>query len=108
MSEQTHKKHVEEGEVLDKKPASAGRTSAQPKTVVYQFPNKPLLVAIIALLLSGPLPGFLGTIAYLVGIIALARWSYLEVEHGVNGIRRFFGWLGCMAALYMFIHLLFY
>jgi len=107
MTEQAHKKHVEEGEVLDEKPTTNSH-AAPNRPVIVQSPNKPLIIAIVAFILAGPLPGVLGTFAYILGIIALGRWSFLEVERGANGIRRFLGWLGCMLTLYLVIHLVFY
>lgn len=95
-----------EGEIVDKKPTPS--TAWRNAPTIIQFPNKPLLIAIFALLVAGPLPGFLGTIARIVAICALGYWSYLEIEHGINGFRRFLGWLVALLALNMAIHLLFY
>lgn len=97
--------HAIEGEVLGKKSTpSTGRIS---DTTIYQFPNKPILIAIFAFLVSGPLPGLPSTLAYMVGLCALAYWSYLEVVWGVNGFRRLLGWMGAVLTLNLVIHRLF-
>jgi len=61
--------------------------------VVGQFPNRPLWIALAALLAAGRandasrINDFSGAIFY----VALTVWAYEEAVHGVNGFRKTLG-----------------
>jgi hypothetical protein len=66
--------------------------------VVAQFPNSPLLVALVAALASAFVDG--GTtasdVARSVFYVALTIWAYEEAVDGVNGLRRAVGIAGLL------------
>jgi hypothetical protein len=69
---------------------------------IAQFPNKPLIIALLAALLSlvtrGQAHSFVSAIFY----IALTIWAYEELVRGVNWFRRL---LGAVVLIYIFVQL---
>lgn len=70
--------------------------------VVAQFPNAPLIVALLASLLTGPLIGRAEATADAVHRLALFAWAYLELADGANWFRRL---LGAAVAVLLFVRL---
>ena len=68
---------------------------------VGQFPNPPLIVAVIGLIASWILSS--GSTAYALAravfYVGLAVWAWLELSDGVNGLRRFLGAGGLLFVL---------
>ena len=58
---------------------------------LVQFPNGPLIVALIAGETSRQTHGLGRSYASSVGYIALSIWAYEELVHGVNWFRRLLG-----------------
>ena len=56
-----------------------------------QFPNAPLIVAIVALLLTRVLSGSAQDYARATFYVALAAWAWLELTEGANLFRRLLG-----------------
>ncbi len=59
--------------------------------VVVQFPNLPLIVALIAGVVGGQSRGSTHAYATSVAYLALGVWAYLELVEGVNRFRRLLG-----------------
>lgn len=72
---------------------------------VGQAPNPPMIVALIALILSLVLPdGSLSFgIAKGVFLIAFTVWAWEELSDGVNGFRRFLGAAGLLVILILLV-----
>jgi hypothetical protein len=58
---------------------------------IAQFPNLPLIVAILAGAVGRFLDGRAHSYAASVSYLALAIWAYEELVHGVNWFRRLLG-----------------
>jgi hypothetical protein len=62
------------------------------KYVYFQFPNAPLLVAILAYVLKLAIPAQpYNNLLNIVFNIAIIIWAVLEIFWGVNNFRRIFG-----------------
>ena len=61
--------------------------------VVGQFPNRPLWIALAALLAAGLANdgSRINDFARAIFYVALTVWAYEEAVHGVNGFRRMLG-----------------
>jgi hypothetical protein len=61
--------------------------------VVGQFPNRPLWIALAALLAAGLANdgSTINDLARAIFYVALTVWAYEEAVHGVNGFRRTLG-----------------
>jgi hypothetical protein len=59
--------------------------------VIVQFPNAPLIVAVIAGETGKQIHGESHAYALSVSYLALAIWAYLELVEGVNWFRRLLG-----------------
>ncbi len=70
---------------------------------LYQRPNPPLIVALLAVAGGWATTGILHTGLHLIFVVAIGIWSYLEITSGVNWFRRA---LGIAMALYVLIGLL--
>lgn len=73
--------------------------------VVGQAPNPPMIVAIVALILSLVLPD--GSLSYAISkgvfLIAFTVWAWEELSDGVNGFRRFLGAAGLLVVLFLLV-----
>jgi hypothetical protein len=58
---------------------------------IVQFPNLPLIVAVLAGAAGEFLDGSAHSYAASVSYLALAIWAYEELVHGVNWFRRLLG-----------------
>jgi hypothetical protein len=58
---------------------------------IVQFPNLPLIVAVLAGAAGEFLDGSAHSCAASVSYLALAIWAYEELMHGVNWFRRLLG-----------------
>jgi hypothetical protein len=58
---------------------------------LVQFPNLPLIVALLAAALSSHLSGLEQSYARAVAYLGLAIWAYLELVSGANLFRRLLG-----------------
>jgi hypothetical protein len=58
---------------------------------IVQFPNLPLIVAVLAGTTGKFLDGSAHSCAASVSYLALAIWAYEELVHGVNWFRRLLG-----------------
>ncbi len=58
---------------------------------LVQFPNAPLLIALVASLCAHLLSGGAERYASAIAIIGLAIWAWLELAQGVNLFRRLLG-----------------
>lgn len=61
------------------------------KIVLFQSPNRPLIVFICFAILGRFIPGVLGSICSDISRAALMYWAALEVLQGVNYFRRTLG-----------------
>ena len=68
---------------------------------IFQFPNPPLIVAMLAGALGRTARGPLSRKATLLSRLALLLWSAEEVATGVNWFRRVLGTMGGVYALAM-------
>jgi len=58
---------------------------------VVQFPNAPLIVALVASVIGHLSTGTLHDVARAVSLLGLIVWAVLEVVSGVNWLRRVLG-----------------
>jgi hypothetical protein len=58
---------------------------------VGQFPNAPLIVALVALLVGALAGGEASRAARAVFFVAFTIWGWEEATRGVNGLRRILG-----------------
>ena len=58
---------------------------------VVQFPNTPLIVALVASLVGHFSSGTLHDVARVVSLLGLIAWAVLEIVSGVNWLRRLLG-----------------
>ena len=58
---------------------------------VVQFPNAPLIVALVASLVGHLSSGTLHDVARVVSLLGLIVWAALEVASGANWLRRLLG-----------------
>ncbi|MBW3538273.1 hypothetical protein KY386_02145 [Candidatus Parcubacteria bacterium] len=70
--------------------------------VVFQFPNTPLIVMLLAWLVGAVSSGWLAAAGRAVFVIAGVIWSYGELTQGANWLRRT---LGAAVMLWLFISL---
>jgi hypothetical protein len=68
---------------------------------IFQFPNPPLIVAILAGVIGRTARGPLSRKATLLSRLALLLWSAEEMATGVNWFRRSLGTVGGIYALAM-------
>lgn len=66
---------------------------------IFQLPNRPLIVTLVAGVLGQVTAGQAGTAATLVSRFALLVWSAEEVASGANWFRRMLGLAGASYAL---------
>jgi hypothetical protein len=66
--------------------------------IVFQKPNKPLLVATIAFLVFAVAPSPIQNGALVVFVISLTIWSREEIKEGENNFRKSLGY-GALSAL---------
>jgi hypothetical protein len=66
---------------------------------IFQFPNRPLIVAGLAAAAAGLAGRRLSPLALLVSRLALLVWAVEEVVSGVNWFRRLLGLVGGSYAL---------
>lgn len=59
--------------------------------VLVQFPNLPLIVAIMASVVGRLADGVVASYADAIGRLALAVFAYLELTDGANSLRRLIG-----------------
>lgn len=70
----------------------AVRQFAIPKRYpLVQFPNAPLLVALLAWSVGLVVTGTAQDYVSAVGVVALAAWAWLEATDGINLVRRLLG-----------------
>lgn len=67
------------------------RTGWPPGFVIVQFPNTPLIVALVASLAGTFAHGLTAAYASSAFYVALGIWAYEEVVRGVNWLRRLLG-----------------
>ena len=67
---------------------------------IAQFPNPPLIVALLAFALRWITPDSWANALTAVGYVFLAAWAYLEIAQGVNAFRRV---LGAAALVYVIV-----
>lgn len=67
--------------------------------VLAQWPNVPVIVGVVALVLAWAFGGLLEFIALMVAFGAWFTWAWLEVFQGVNYFRRGLGVLGFVILL---------
>jgi hypothetical protein len=61
---------------------------------LVQFPNAPLIVAIVASLAARPASGDLADVLTATSRIGIVIWAYEELVRGDNVVRRLFGVAG--------------
>ncbi len=61
---------------------------------IAQFPNPPLIAALVALALRWVMPDAWTNALTAVGYVFLGVWAYLEMAEGVNAFRRLLGVAG--------------
>jgi hypothetical protein len=66
---------------------------------IFQFPNPPLIAAMLAGAIGRTTRGRLSSNATLLSRLALLLWSAEEMATGVNWVRRLLGTLGGVYAL---------
>ena len=69
---------------------------------IAQFPNKPLVIALLGAVLGMISHGQVHSFASAVFYMALTVWAYEELVRGVNWFRRL---LGLVVLIYIFISL---
>jgi hypothetical protein len=62
-----------------------------PRFPVVQFPNAPLIVALLAAVVAGQTHGTTHSYAMAVEYLGLTVWAYEELARGVNWFRRLLG-----------------
>jgi hypothetical protein len=62
-----------------------------PAYPLAQFPNAPLLLALVASLVSRAVDGDAAAYARAVFYLGLGAWAWLELTGGTNGFRRVLG-----------------
>jgi hypothetical protein len=71
------------------------RTWSWPKSYpIAQFPNPPLIAALVALTLRWITPDAWTNALTAVGYVFLGAWAYLELAEGANAFRRVLGAAG--------------
>jgi hypothetical protein len=78
------------------------RTGWPPGFVIVQFPNTPLIVALVASLAGTFTHGLTAAYASSAFYVALGIWAHGEVVRGVNWLRRL---LGSGFLIYVFVSL---
>jgi hypothetical protein len=66
---------------------------------IVQFPNRPLILALMAGGMARATHGKTARAARLISDLALLTWAYQEVTHGTNWLRRLLGLGGIAHAL---------
>jgi hypothetical protein len=69
-----------------------------PSYPIAQFPNLPLIVGLVAWLVSRGIHGTDHSVALAIAYLGLAVWAYLELLEGLNLFRRLLG-LGFLIAI---------
>jgi hypothetical protein len=69
----------------------AAEPTPAPSFPVIQFPNEPLLVALIAAVAARFLHGLAHSYAQAISDLGMAVWAYVELTDGVNWFRRLLG-----------------
>ena len=67
---------------------------------VIQFPNPPLLIALVARLAAAFFTGTPAEILLAVFVVTLGVWAWLELFEGVNWFRRVLGAAGLVLAVW--------
>lgn len=67
---------------------------------IAQFPNPPLIVALVALALRYATSGAWSDAFAAIEYVFLGAWAYLELSSGVNAVRRV---LGAAALVYVVV-----
>jgi hypothetical protein len=67
------------------------RSGWPPGFPVVQFPNPPLIVALLASLAGHFTHGTAHRVALAIFYVALSAWAYEELRHGDNWFRRLLG-----------------
>jgi hypothetical protein len=78
--------------------------------VIFQKPNKPLIVALSAVLLTHLLHGndWLHATLHAISTVAFVYWAYLEITFGVSLFRRLLGWLVMLLTIHAAIQYFLY
>ena len=58
---------------------------------IVQFPNAPLIVALVASIIGHVSSGTLHDVARVVSVLGLVTWAALELIGGANWVRRLLG-----------------
>jgi len=58
---------------------------------IVQFPNAPLIVALVASVVGRLSSGTLHDVSRVVSLLGLIAWAVLEIVSGVNWLRRLLG-----------------
>lgn len=58
---------------------------------LVQFPNAPLIVALVASVVHGAASGDVASVARVLGRVSLIVWALLELGRGTNAARRVLG-----------------
>jgi len=76
------------------------RTSRRGKYVIAEVPNLPLIIFMIAIILSVAIyPGTLQKVVTAVAYLSLIYWGILEYKSGRSRFRQLLGILGIIAAI---------
>jgi hypothetical protein len=59
--------------------------------IIYQAPNKPLLIALGAAGVACIVPSAWASAVWAVTLVAFGVWSLMEIRTGVNWFRKLFG-----------------
>ncbi len=70
------------------------------KFVIFQLPNKPLIIALLAVAAGWFASGITQTVLHLIFVLAIGYWAYLEITSGVNWFRRLLGGVVALYVLY--------
>lgn len=79
-----------------------GQAGWPQRFVIAQFPNPPLIIAMLASLAARPLDGDAADVAVAVSRLGFAVFAYLEITDGANWFRRA---LGAAVAVWLVIGL---
>ena len=69
-----------------------------------QYPNLPIIVWILCIILQQFLAGDLYKLINIIGFGALFTWAWLEIFTGINYFRRALGFIVMFATLYSYIY----
>ena len=68
--------------------------------IIAQSPNPPVIIALIALLISKLTTGIAQKISIIIFTVFIVIWAYEEIVHGVNWFRRTLGIIVLLAVAY--------